>query len=166
MTAGENPDARQALELARTAQARFDTTEAAAEKHGLDLERIRPCSEEFLARIHQGPGRDSVMWILEIAGAMLTAVMAVNREPVPISDQVDPASYAISVLRDLSTAAGEKGLDFSLLEQSAANCLKAAEADGFSNQEVFWAINQATASCELAWARSLAGEPDDPDDPV
>ena len=160
MTAAENPDVRQALELARTAQARFETTEAAAGKLGLNLERIKSGSEELLARIHKGPGQGSVMWVLEIAGAMLTAVMAVSGEPVPVSDRVDPASYAMSVLRDLSTAAGEKGLDFPLLEQAAADCLQAAEADGYSNQEAFWAINQATASCELAWARSLAGEQD------
>ncbi|MBU8871829.1 MAG: hypothetical protein KOO60_13265 [Gemmatimonadales bacterium] len=157
MAAPENPDSRQALELARTAQARFETTEAAVGKLGLDLERIKCCSEELLAGIHQGSGQNSVMWILEIAGAMLTAVMAVNREPVPISDQVDPASYAMSVLRDLSTAAGDKGLDFPFLEQLAVDGLKTAEAGGFSNQEVFWAINQATASCELAWARAMAG---------
>ena len=159
MTAAENPDARQALELARTAQARFETTEAAAGKHDLNLDSIKSCSEDMLARIHKGPGQGSVMWILEIAGAMLTTVMAVNREPVPVSDQVDAASYAMSVLRDLSTAAQEKGLDYPVLEQAAVDCLKTAEADGFSNQEVFWAINQATATCELAWARSLACEP-------
>lgn len=158
MAAPENPDTRQALELARTAQARFETTEAAAGKLGLDLERIKLCSDKFLAGIHEGSGQDSVMWILEIAGAILTAVMAVNGEPVPVSDQVDPASYAMSVLRDLSAAAGEKGLEFPPLEQAAADCLKAVEADGFSNQEVFWGINQATASCELAWARSLASD--------
>ena len=86
-------------------------------------------------------------------------IVAVNGEPVPVSDQVEPASYAMSVLRDLSTAAGEKGLEFSPLEHAAADCLKTAEADGFSNQEVFWGINQATGSCELAWARSLASDP-------
>ena len=158
MTAPENPDVRQALELARTAQARFETTETVAGKLGLDLERIKSCSEEFLARIHGGPGRDSVMWVLEIAGAMLTAVLAVNGEPVPVSDRVDPAGYAMSVLRDLGTAAQQKGLDFPLLEQVAVASLQVAQSAGYSDQEAFWAINQATASCELAWARTLATE--------
>jgi hypothetical protein len=157
----QESDTRQALELARTAQARFETIDAAAQKLDLDAERIKPCSEQILARIHEGSGQDSVMWILEIAGAMLTAVMAVNGEPVPISEQVDPASYALSVLRDLSTAAAEKGLEYPSLEQIAADCLKEADSAGFTNQETFWAINRATASCELAWARSLAGEAKD-----
>lgn len=162
MPASENSDARQALELANTAQARFETTEAAARKLSLDSGRLAACSEQLLARIHRGPGQDSVMWVLEIAGAMLTAVMAVGGQPVPIAAQVDPASYALSVLRDLSTAAAEKGLDFPVLEQVAAECLKEAEATGYTDQETFWAINRATASCELAWARSLAGEPGEP----
>ena len=157
MTASEDADTRQALELARTAQARFETIDAAARKLGLDQARIETCSEEILAGIHRGPGQDSVMWVLEIIGAMLTTVMAVKGEPVPVSDQVDPASYALSVLRDLSTAAREKGLDFPVFEQVAVECLKGADAAGFNHQETFWAINRATASCELAWARSLAG---------
>ena len=153
-----NTDARQALELARTAQARFETTEAAARRHDLALGRIEACSENFLSRIHRGPGQESVMWVLEIAGAMLTAVMAVGGEPVPVSDQVDPAAYALSVLRDLATAAQEKGLDYAALETVAAECVKEAEQEGYSNLETFWALNRATASCELGWARSLAGE--------
>lgn len=160
MTHPADNDARRALELAQTAQARFETTEAAARKLGLDPERIAKCAEELLARIHRGPGQESVMWVLEIAGAMLTAVMAVNGEPVPVTDRVDPASYALSVLRDLSTAAQEKGLDFPTLETIAAERLQEADSAGFTNQEAFWAINRATASCELGWARALADDPD------
>jgi hypothetical protein len=99
-----------------------------------------------------------VLWVVEIAQAMITAVMAVNREPLPVSHRVDPASYAMSVLRDLATAARQKGLDWALLEGAAAACLREAEATGHTNAETYWGLNRATASLELAWARSLAEE--------
>ena len=155
MTADSNPDQRQALELAQTAKARFETTEAAAQNQGLDLERIAACSQRFLDDIHAGPCQQDVMWVLEIASAMLTAVMAVNGESLPISSQVDPASYAMSVLRDLQTAAQDKGLEFSSLEAAAAEGLRQADADDYSHSETYWALNRATASVELGWARSL-----------
>ena len=148
-------DERSALELAQTAKARFETTEAAAESFGMDLEGVKICSEDLLERIHRGPGQENALWVVEVAVAMITAVMAVNREPLPVAKQVDPASYAMSVLRDLAVAAEEKGLDYSVLEAAAAECLRQAEADGFTNQEAYWALNRATASLELAWARSL-----------
>ncbi len=189
-------DTRSALELAQTAKARFETTEAAATAHGLDLERVKTCAENLLDGIHRGPQQalvvpalpvdrpghvdhpparqgarrgdrgdprvDSALWVLEIALAMITAVMAVNREPLPVASQVDPASYAMSVLRDLATAAREKGLDWVGLETAAAEGLRRAEADGFTNQEAYWALNRATASLELAWARSLAEQQGNP----
>lgn len=154
----DSMDARSALELAQTAKARFETTEAAAESHGLDLDRVKTCGDHLLDRIHRGPQQENVLWIIEIAVAMITAVMAVNREPLPVAQQVDPASYAMSVLRDLATAAKEKGMSWNDLEAEAADCLRQAEADGFSNQEAYWALNRATASLELAWARSLADD--------
>jgi hypothetical protein len=155
-------DTRSALELAQTAKARFETTEAAATAHGLDLERVKTCAENLLDGIHRGPQQASALWVLEIALAMITAVMAVNREPLPVASQVDPASYAMSVLRDLATAAREKGLDWVGLETAAAEGLRRAEADGFTNQEAYWALNRATASLELAWARSLAEQQGNP----
>lgn len=155
-------DTRSALELAQTARARFETTEAAATAHGLDLERVKTCAEKLLDGIHRGPQQDGAMWVLEIALAMITAVMAVNREPLPVASQVDAASYALSVLRDLATAAREKGMDWPGLEAAAAEGLRRAEADGFTNQEAYWALNRATASVELAWARSLAEQQGDP----
>jgi len=161
MTSPPNPDQRQALELAQTAKARFETTEAAAEQQGLDLERIAACSQELLDGIHAGPCQEDVMWVLEICSAMLTAVMAVQGESLPISSQVDPASYAMSVLRDLKTAAEEKGLDFLVLEATAAEGLKKADSEGYSHPETFWAINRATASVELGWARALVEGPSD-----
>lgn len=105
------------------------------------------------------------MWILEIAQAMLTAVMAVRRDPLPIVGAVDPTGYALSVLRDLATAARERNLDFAQLEQAAAGVLKDAEQRGYADLEAYWGLNRATASCELAWARSLADMPADPADP-
>lgn len=163
MTHLPESDARQALELARTAQARFETIEAAAQRDGLDLDRIAACGESILGGIHAGPQQENVMWVLEIATAMLTAVMAVSGEPVPISSQVDPASYAMAVLRDLQTAAGEKGLDWADLEQTAADALKQADADGYTHPETFWALSRATASCELGWAKSLAENEESPE---
>lgn len=160
MTNPAEGDARQALELARTAQARFETIEAAAQRGGLDLDRIAACSESILGGIHSGPQQANVMWVLEIATAMLMAVMAVNREPVPISSQVDPASYAMSVLRDLQTAAGEKDLSWDSLELAAAAALKRADEDAHTHAETFWALSRAAASCELGWARSLAASDD------
>ncbi len=146
------------MELARTAQARFETLEAAAAKHGLDLERIAACGEGVLAGIHAGPHQEDVMWILEIATAMLTTVMAVSGEPVPVSQQVDPASFGMAVLRDLQTAAAETGRVWSSLEAAAAESLKQADTDRYTHLETFWALSRATASCELGWARSLAEE--------
>ena len=102
------------------------------------------------------------MWVIEIAVAMITAVMAVNREPLPVAQQVDPASYAMSVLRDLATAAREKGMPWTDLEAAAASCLRQADADGYTNQEAYWALNRAMASLELAWARSLADDGGNP----
>lgn len=163
MTATPESDARQALELARTAQARFETIEAAAQQGGLDLDRIAACSESILGGIHAGPQQENVMWVLEIGTAMLTAVMAVNGEPVPISSQVDPASYAMAVLRDLQAAAGEKGLSWPSLEQAAADAVKQADEDGYNHAETFWALSRATASCELGWAKSLAENEDSPE---
>jgi|GEM_PF-3415538 len=147
---------RDALELAETARSRFEATEQAAVGHQLALERIQTCSRQLLIRIHDGPCRPQVLWVLEIGLAMLTAVMAVNREPVPVSDRVDPASFAMSVLRDLASAAAQRELEFAVLEQEAAGMLRQLEQDGFSNLEAYWALNWATASVELGWARSLA----------
>lgn len=161
MTDLPESDSRQALELARTAQARFETLEAAAERDGLDVERITACGEQILAGIHAGSEQENVMWVLEIATAMLTAVMAVNGEPVPISSRVDPAGYAMAVLRDLQAAAQERGLSWERLEQAAAAALKQADANDYTHAETFWALSRATASCELGWARSLA-ETEDP----
>lgn len=158
----ESTDTRSALELVQTAKARFETTEAAAGSYGLDLERVKTCGDNILEQIHRGPQQENVLWVIEIAVAMITAVMAVNREPLPVTEQVDPASYAISVLRDLATAAEEKGMSWPDLEAVAAECLRKAEADGFSNQEVFWALNRAAGSLELAWARSLVDDGDNP----
>ena len=152
-------DTREAMELAQTAQARLETTDAAAEHYGLDPRSIQACSEKMLDTIHRGSCQQDVLWVLEISLAMITAVMAVRNEPLPVTGQVDPASYAMSVLRDIATAARERGLDFAALEQAAAGVLKDAEADGDSHLETYWAINRATASCELAWARSLAEDP-------
>ncbi len=153
-----NRDRRDSLELAQTANARYETSKAAAAKQQLDLERINTCGDLILEMIHNGEYQDRAMWILEISTSMLTAVMAVRQEPLPVAQQVDPASFALSVLRDLQTAAEAAGLEFPDLEQEAARCLKLAEKDGFSNQEVLWGINQATATLELAWAKSLAEE--------
>jgi hypothetical protein len=160
VTDAMNSDARQALELARTAQARFETIEAAAAKHELDPDRIAACSEALLTGIHAGPHQENVMWVLETATAMLTAVMAVGGEPVPVSERVDPAAFGMAVLRDLQTAAGQKGLDWATLELAAAEGLKQADADGYTHLETFWALSRATASCELGWARSLAENDD------
>lgn len=155
-------DSRSALELAQTAKARFETTEAAARSYGLDQDRVKSCGDNILDGIHRGAQQENVLWVIEIAVAMITAVMAVNREPLPVAQQVDPASYALSVLRDLATAAREKGLPWDDLETAAAACLRQAEAEGFNNQEVYWALNRATAWLELAWARSLAEKEGNP----
>ena len=158
----ETPDQRSALELAQTAKARFETTEAAARNYGLDLERVKACAEDLLERLHRGSQQDNVLWVLEISVAMITAVMAVNREPLPVTSQVDPASFALSVLRDLATAAREKAMDWPGMESAAVEVLRQAEGKGFSNQEVYWALNRATASLELAWARSLTANAEYP----
>jgi len=153
---GDNiPTDRDALELAQTARSRFETTEAAAESHGLDMQRIKDCSMEMLDAIHQGKWQQDVFWVLEISQAMITAVMAVNGEPLPVSEKVDPASYAMAALRDLSAAAGESGRNFTDLEGVAVENLRDADAKSYTNLEVYWAINRATASVELGWARSL-----------
>jgi hypothetical protein len=151
-------DTRSAMELAQTARSRFEATAKVADDFQLDLDRIKACGEEILENVHRGSGQESPLWVVEAAQAMLTAVMAVNREPLPVSRQVDAASFAISVLRDLATAARQRGLDWSLVEKAAASSLKTAEKNGFSNQEVYWGLNRATASLELAWARNLAEE--------
>jgi len=158
----ESMDARSALELAQTAKARFETTEAAAESYGLDAERVKACGNGLLDQIHRGPQQENVMWVIEIAVAMITAVMAVIREPLPVAQQVDPGSYAMSVLRDLATAAREKGMSWTDLETAAADCVRQADGDGYTNQEVYWALNRAIASLELAWARSLADDGGNP----
>jgi hypothetical protein len=148
-------DERTPLELAQTAQARYETTEAAAASYGFDLERAKLCEEMILERIHRGPVHREVLWVVEVAQAMMTAVMAVQGDPLPVSTQVDAASYGMSVLRDLATAARSQDLDWELLEEAAAGCLRAADEAGYSNLEVYWGLNRACASLELAWARSL-----------
>ncbi len=148
---------RNALELAQTAKARFETTELAAEKYGLDPERVKNLGDRILDGIHHGPQQENVLWVLEIAIAMITAVMAVNREPLPVAQQVDPASYAMSVLRDMAVDAAAEGLDWAGLEDAAADTLRQADKMGHNNAEAYWALNRATAQLELAWARNLAG---------
>jgi len=150
-------DRRDAMELAQTAKARFETTELAAEKYGLDLERVKKLGDQILDGIHRGPQQENVLWVLEIALAMITAVMAVNREPLPVAQQVDPASYAMSVLRDLAVDAAAKGLDWTKLESAAAEALRKSDETGHNNAEAYWALNRATAQLELAWARDMAG---------
>lgn len=157
------PEARTALELAQTAKARYETTEAAAESYGFDLERTKQCGDELLDQIHRGPQQNQALWVVEIAQSMLTAIMAVNREPLPVSEQVDPASYAMSVLRDLATDARNKKLNWEKLEITAAEVLRQADTDGYSHLETYWALNRATAALELAKARSLAGDMTDVD---
>ncbi len=149
-------DQRDAVELAQTAKGRFETTDLAVEKYGLDSERIKILGDRMLADIHRGPQQANVFWILEIAVAMLTAVMAVNREPLPVSTEVDAASFALSVLRDLAVDAETKGLGWAELEAEAAAILRQADETGHSNSEAYWALNRATAQLELAWARDLA----------
>ncbi len=149
-------DRREPLELAQTAKARFETTELAVKKHGLDLQRVSQLGDQFLDRIHRGPQQENVLWVLEISLAMITAVMAVNGEPLPMTQQVDPASYALSVLRDMATDARSRGLDWDELEAAAATILREADDTGHNNAEAFWALNRATAQLELAWARDLA----------
>ena len=149
------PTDRDSLELAQTAKARFETTEAAAETYGLDLQRLKDCATEMLDTIHRGQCQKDVLWVLEISQAMITAVMAVNGEPLPVSGKVDPASFAMAALRDLSKAAKESGRNFSSLETAAVEILRDAETNSYSNLEAFWAVNRATASVELGWARSL-----------
>ncbi len=153
-------DKREALELAQTAQARFETTELAVQKYGLDLERVKDLGNAMLDCIHRGPQQENVLWVLETAIAMITAVMAVNREPLPVAQQVDPASYAMSVLRDLATDAEARGIGWAPLEEAAADVLRMADETGYGNPEAYWALNRATAQLELAWARDLA-EPED-----
>ena len=148
---------RDAMELAQTAKARFETTELAAEKYGLDPERVKALGDQILDGIHRGPQQENVLWVLEIAIAMITAVMAVNREPLPVAQQVDPASYAMSVLRDMAVDAAAKGLDWIELEGAAVEALRKADESGYSNAEAYWALNRATAQLELAWARDMAG---------
>jgi hypothetical protein len=163
MDANRKPgDRREALELAQTAKSRFETTELAATAYGLDLERIKVLADRMLDGIHRGPQQENVLWVLEVALAMITAVMAVNREPLPVARQVDPASYAMSVLRDLASDAEARGLAWPELEAAAADTLRAADESGHSNAEAYWALNRATAQLELAWARDLAG----PEGPV
>lgn len=149
-------DRRDAMELAQTAKARFETTELAAEKYGLDPQRVKNLSEQILDGIHRGPQQENVLWVLEIALAMITAVMAVNREPLPVAQQVDPASYAMSVLRDMAVDAAARGLDWAELEGEAAGALRRADETGHNNSEAYWALNRATAQLELAWARDMA----------
>jgi len=153
---GENlPTDRDALELAQTAKSRFETTEAAAEIYKFDLDRIKECARIMLDSIHRGDCQQDVLWVLEITQAMITAVMAVNGDPLPVSEKVDPASYAMAALRDLSTAAAASGRNFSRLESMAVEILRDAEANSYTNLEAYWATNRATASVELGWARSL-----------
>ena len=151
-------DVREFLELAQTAKARFETTELAVEKYGLQLDRVSELSDQFLDEIHRGDQQENVLWVLEIALAMITAVMAVNREPLPVSQQVDPASYAMSVLRDMAVDAQASGLNWVDLENEAASILRGADDSGHNNAEAYWALNRATAQLELAWARDLAKE--------
>ncbi len=149
-------DVRESLELAQTAKARFETTELAVEKHGLQLDRVSELGDQFLDQIHRGDQQENVLWVLEIALAMITAVMAVNREPLPVSQQVDPASYAMSVLRDIAVDAQANGLNWVDLENAAASILRDADDSGHNNAEAYWALNRSTAQLELAWARDLA----------
>ena len=149
-------DTRSAMELAQTARSRFEATARVAADHDMDLDRIKACGEEILELVHRGEGQASPLWVVEAAQAMLTAVMAVNREPLPVSEQVDPASFAMSVLRDMARAADDRGMEWGTLENAAATSLKTAERHGYSNMEVYWGLNRATASLELAWARNLA----------
>ena len=148
-------DRREAMELAQTAKARFETTELALQKYGLELERVSRLGDDFLDQIHRSDQQENVLWVLEIALAMITAVMAVNREPLPVSQQVDPASFAMSVLRDMAVDAQARGLDWAELEKSAASLLREAENSGHTNPEAYWALNRATAQLELAWARDM-----------
>lgn len=150
-------DRREALELAQTAKARFETTELAARKYGLDLDRVKTLGDTMLDTIHRGAQQDNVLWVLEVALAMITAVMAVNKEPLPVAQQVDPASFALSVLRDLATDAEARGLSWTDLETAAAEILRSADEQGHKNAEAYWALNRATAQLELAWAREMAG---------
>lgn len=152
---GDIPTDRDSLELAQTAKSRFETTEAAADTYGLDLQRIKDCALEMLDTIHRGKCQPDVFWVLEITQAMITAVMAVNGEQLPVSDKVDPASYAMAALRDLSKEAKESGRNFSDLEAAAVALLRDADGKEYSHPEVYWATNRATASVELGWARSL-----------
>ncbi len=149
-------DRRESMELAQTAKARFETTELAVEKCGLDFERVSRLGDQFLNQIHRADEQENALWVLEIALAMITAVMAVNREPLPVSRQVDPASYAMSVLRDLAVDARARGLSWEELEKAAASILRHADDSGHNNAEAYWALNWATAQLELAWARDLA----------
>lgn len=163
MTASRKPgDKREALELAQTAQARFETTAAAAEKYGLDPDRLKDLGDTILERIHKGPQQENVLWVLETAIAMITAVMAVNQEPLPVARQVDPAGFAMSVLRDLAVDAQARGLLWSDLEKAAADVLRHADETGHTNPEAYWSLNRATAQLELAWARDLGGRDDRP----
>ena len=150
-------DSRDALELAQTAKARFETTELAAEKYGLDPERVKALGDQILDGIHRGPQQENVLWVLEVALAMITAVMAVNGEPLPVSQQIDPASFAMSVLRDMAVDAAANDLDWAALENAAAEALRQADETGHNNAEAYWALNRATAQLELAWARDMAG---------
>ncbi len=124
----------------------------------MQLDRVSELSDQFLDEIHCGDQQENVLWVLEIALAMITAVMAVNREPLPVSQQVDPASYAMSVLRDMAVDAQASGLNWVDLENAAASILRAADDSGHNNAEAYWALNRATAQLELAWARDLAKE--------
>jgi hypothetical protein len=153
---GKPGDRRDAMELAQTARARFETTELALEKFGLDLQRVKELGDQILEDIHRSSQQENVLWVLEIALAMITAVMAVNREPLPVAQQVDPASYALSVLRDMAVDARAKGLDWESLEETAASVLRQTDKTGHTNAEAYWALNRATAQLELAWARDLA----------
>lgn len=149
-------DRRESLELAQTAKARFETTELAVEKYGLQLDRVSALGDEILDQIHRSDQQENVLWVLEVALAMITAVMAVNREPLPVSQQVDAASFAMSVLRDMAVDAQSQGLNWADLENEAATILRAADDSGHNNAEAYWALNRATAQLELAWARDLA----------
>lgn len=152
------PAERSALELAQTARARFETTAAAAATYGFDPERVKTCGDRLLEHIHRGSAQGHPLWAVETAQAMLTAVMAVNREPLPVSGQVDPASFAVSVLRDLAREAAAREVDWPQLEEASAACLRDAEAAGYTNLETYWALNRATAALELARAQHLAGQ--------
>ncbi len=149
---------RQTLELLQSAQARFETVEAAVRRHDLAPQRIEACAQSILDGIHRGPCQEQALWVLEIAVAMLTGVMAVGREPLPAAEGLDPASYALSVLRDLQRAAADAGLDYSRLEAAAVQAVRGAEEGGHSNLETWWSLNRATALLELAWARARASD--------